>query len=1636
MVVLALLTLFAVLGLTFILYAESEARGAQVTREAENVSAADITPTTLMNYALGQLIFDCDSVNGIYSGLRGNSFSRSMYGYNDLPASVNGNPFNNRVPFNGTGRIHTSNPGLPDDYYVINYTYFPNEVLPAFGNNPIIFDPERLGPRNPSTTPETTNQYYGFNVPYTYPDFNNIFLASLQPNGTLNQPSFHRNPVNGTNWSPFGSLDPSNPLWYGDVGPSGPVPGARHLVLRPRPVDQLLSGESWPPNRPYFPPPADANGDVKNLVNAPGGNDSFWIDLDFPVQSTPSGQLFKPLFAFLIVDLDGRVNVNVHGNIRGPGNGHASNQGWGPWTVNLNTVLNLTGSTQPAEVNPVSSLFAGAMLNKNFLSGRYGLDQQPAAAGTKLFPPFGPPSPVAQPIRYPHLYSMVDWTGNSTTALTATGQVTRQGGSITQCSCFPGFPAGSGANFPGFGQATTNAELVNHPALFNPYLPGFNPDFNSQTQPSPYCDDRYFSTSNEQTLLTGAAVAAQPTGQPLPTGLMQLLPVNLNSSPRQNLVTTLSFDYDRPGITPYLNATSAGTFDYAFSTPPTAKNPVTYPTAGPVAPPLGASINAPGEFASQTDWRSLSAALGKLDLNRSLPDYPAPGNNNWTNNAQFQAATQARQDFARDIFTCLTAATMGIRPDYYANFNWVSLDPTSSSKFPITSDMPQYGAAQWLAQLAVNIVDYIDTDDIATAFFWNPSDWSSAAPPSSFQYVVGTEIPRLAINELYVEWDIPPTPKKTVPPPAPTQTNVRVWAELYNPMPNDPSLSNNGQAQLYNSAIPALNGSAATPIYQFLICTPGTGDRIRFGTAGTNLPVSNSAGNLPSGQVYKSKGGNAGAPCGLVMYQPPGDLQAVTASNGGLGANPPGAAGYYVIGPQTPSGQSWTPDRASSAINSMKYPVQVSWDTNAKAWKRPNAPTFVAQRLACPYLPASSLGFDVQKSQPLTAVLNTNTSIQSLITGQTPFNPYVTIDYFENACWDRRDGNFYVAAGNGVTSNKGGGQASQPQSDARLDPYVGLFTNANSYVAAAPTTNTRQLQSMTFGKINFPNGNFLGGRTAFSWLTHLDRALVNPMELLCVSAVPPAALTQEFNNAGYGGNRMTQPPLAMDNRRAPWFDEDLSFGQTGRSHRLYRFFELVGTRSQFAAAQAPVTVSTTKITVNNALPVPQVQTVVPQSMVVQTTGGVSAQIKPGDVVIIDNGLSTQENVRVLGVSNAGSAVTPNSFTAAFFMTHAAGATITLTNLGDRVPGKINLNGVWYEYPKKPGYNYSTVFEALTDPQASNSFVASGNSTVNPPFDNVDSTFNQFLQLRSPNQPLVSPLDMPLQGMATGLAAAPVPPAQFGVAMWNSTLFQTPPPNSTSIYPNFTYPPPVQAPNPPTPPYTQFEMLGKVYNNVTPRSNVFAVWMTVGFFEVLTDPNPNVGLQKPYKLGAEIGKAQNQNIRHQTFAIVDRTNLIDFPPSVATAGSASAGIWPRGLPLNFTTLVGAIPGKGVQQAVLSSVSGSTIMPLASPPSQPAFWSEGWNLSNKPFFVIDAGTPNEEFVTVKQWINASTFTANFQLPHAAGAPVTIGFNPNKNLFYYQTIVPGNPGPAWNGGATRASGFNAHSYSALVPYSTTIQ
>jgi hypothetical protein len=77
------------------------------------------------------------------------------------------------------------------------------------------------------------------------------------------------------------------------------------------------------------------------------------------------------------------------------------------------------------------------------------------------------------------------------------------------------------------------------------------------------------------------------------------------------------------------------------------------------------------------------------------------------------------------------------------------------------------------------------------------------------------------------------------------------------------------------------------------------------------------------------------------------------------------------------------------------------------------------------------------------------------------------------------------------------------------------------------------------------------------------------------------------------------------------------------------------------------------------------------------------------------------------------------------------------------------------------------------------------------------------------------------------------------------------------------------------PFFRAQLLQKVMNLTTVRTHQFAVWITIGFFEVLKQGSPSLGA--PDVLGGEIGLAAGRNIRYRSFFLLDRTRAVGFDP---------------------------------------------------------------------------------------------------------------------------------------------------------------
>jgi hypothetical protein len=86
------------------------------------------------------------------------------------------------------------------------------------------------------------------------------------------------------------------------------------------------------------------------------------------------------------------------------------------------------------------------------------------------------------------------------------------------------------------------------------------------------------------------------------------------------------------------------------------------------------------------------------------------------------------------------------------------------------------------------------------------------------------------------------------------------------------------------------------------------------------------------------------------------------------------------------------------------------------------------------------------------------------------------------------------------------------------------------------------------------------------------------------------------------------------------------------------------------------------------------------------------------------------------------------------------------------------------------------------------------------------------------------------------------------------------------------------------PFLKYQSLQRFSNLVTNRSNVYAVWITIGYFEVEPVPgfNPGNPLNQQlypdgYTLGQEIGSSEGDVVRHRAFYIIDRSIPVAYIP---------------------------------------------------------------------------------------------------------------------------------------------------------------
>jgi hypothetical protein len=267
--------------------------------------------------------------------------------------------------------------------------------------------------------------------------------------------------------------------------------------------------------------------------------------------------------------------------------------------------------------------------------------------------------------------------------------------------------------------------------------------------------------------------------------------------------------------------------------------------------------------------------------------------------------------------------------------------------------------------------------------------------------------------------------------------------------------------------------------------------------------------------------------------------------------------------------------------------------------------------------------------------------------------------------------------------------------------------------------------------------------------------------------------------------------------------------------------------------------------------------------------------------------------------------------------------------------------------------------ALCDPQLGNHFTdADVYNPANP--KDANTVYGRLLALRTPadapgrsDRPFLSLAvgHIPMPGDGTYPAGGdPLSPKGSGI---NDTLLRSALPDGGADTPRLFEVPGEH-------PYLRFELLTKLFNHVTTRSNVFAIWLTVAFFEVVDDTS------RPVKLGPEINRAEGRSRRHRMFAVVDRTNLILFATSSTSPVALSADSSP--------VSVSIVP---------ANMSGVTDT------------GRPWGIREGSLLSVDRGS-NQETVRVTA-ITPSSFTALFTRPHTSGFRIVGRRNPGPRLRY---------------------------------------
>ena len=258
-----------------------------------------------------------------------------------------------------SGNLHPLNDGTGHSLAeYANFRYNGNVISSALNSNYSPNFTPGISPYylDPNLYSDSTNNLYipiGMDEDYDAPDLENWFLAIQSADGKVVIPSFHRPGIlTAADWSNTydSTLNANDPLVL-------QATRSMSRILRPRASD----GHSRASFPPLLPGPGGVTYDVDN--DGDSVNDSVWLDLGYPPQTNPEGQVFKPMFSFMVIGLNGKLPLNTAGNLQSvttngiPTFNQSANLGFSPSEIDISFALQ--NGYDPLAPNPYQYNTAG-----------------------------------------------------------------------------------------------------------------------------------------------------------------------------------------------------------------------------------------------------------------------------------------------------------------------------------------------------------------------------------------------------------------------------------------------------------------------------------------------------------------------------------------------------------------------------------------------------------------------------------------------------------------------------------------------------------------------------------------------------------------------------------------------------------------------------------------------------------------------------------------------------------------------------------------------------------------------------------------------------------------------------------------------------------------------------------------------------------------------------------------------------------------------------------------------------------------------------------------------------------------------------------------------------------------------------